>query len=86
MLRKATAQMMLRATVAAPDVAATAGRIAGKIRTAVMAVAGFGAIDYGIWQWNPILGWIAGGVSLLALEALTEGKPKDGDAGKDGSR
>jgi hypothetical protein len=79
MLRKATAGLMLRATVAGPDIAATASRIAGKARTAVMAVAGFGAIDYGIFQWQPILGWIAGGVSLLILEGLTEGKPK-GDA------
>ena len=80
MLRKATAGLMLRATIAAPDVAATAGRIAAKLRTAVMAVAGFGAIDYGIFQWSSIAGWIAGGAFVLILEALAEGKPKkDGD-------
>lgn len=80
MLRKATAGLMLRATIAAPDVAATAGRIAVRVRTAVMAVAGFGAIDYGIFQWNPIFGWISGGLSLLILEFLSEDKPKkDGD-------
>lgn len=80
MLRKATAALMLKATVAAPDVASTAARLAGKARTAVMVVAGFGAVDYGIFQWNPIAGWIAGGISLLVIEGLTENKPaKDGD-------
>lgn len=81
MLRKATAQLMLRATIAAPDVWATARTFAAKARTAVMAVAGFGLIDYGIWQWQPILGYIAGGGSLLILEALTERKPTTDENG-----
>jgi hypothetical protein len=80
MLRKATAGLMLRATVSAPDVWGAVRNVAAKARTAVMAVAGLGAIDYGIYQWQPILGWIAGGLSLLVLEYLTESKPKqDGD-------
>jgi hypothetical protein len=42
-----------------------------RVRTSVMALAGFGFLDYAAWQLNPIGGCAAVGVSLLILEALS---------------
>jgi hypothetical protein len=42
-----------------------------RVRTAVMQVGGFIAIDYGVWSASHIWGYVAAGVSLLVLEALS---------------
>lgn len=42
-----------------------------RVRTAVMQVSGFVAIDYGVWSASHVWGYVAAGVSLLVLEALS---------------
>lgn len=43
------------------------------IRTPVLTLTAFGAVDYGVWQLSHAAGWVAAGISLLALEWLSEG-------------
>lgn len=40
------------------------------VRTNVLALGGFGFIDFAAYQWNHILGYAALGASLLIIEAL----------------
>lgn len=42
-----------------------------RMRTAVMQTGGFAAIDYGLFGWSHLAGYIAVGISLLVLEALS---------------
>lgn len=66
--RRATRQLMR-------TVPATAGRakhIWTKVRTNALVVAGFGSIDYGIYELFGNWCWIAVGVSLLLVEMLNE--------------
>lgn len=44
------------------------------LRTLVLSLAGFGCLTYAAFQWTPIAGWIAAGVSCLAIEALSGGE------------
>lgn len=41
------------------------------LRTALLALGGFGALTAGAFLWSPIAGFIVLGVSLLIIEALT---------------
>lgn len=41
-----------------------------RFRTAVMQITAFGFIDYAVFQWNHLWGFVAIGVSLFVLEAL----------------
>lgn len=53
-----------------------AGRSRGVVqryRRAVMYTGGLGFIDYGVWTWNDVWGYVAIGVSMLALDALSGG-------------
>jgi hypothetical protein len=82
MLRKATARLMLRSTMAAPSIADAVRKAAAKARTAVLTVAGAAAIDYGVFQINTVAGWITGGVLVWFLEYLTESSKDNGDGEK----
>ena len=42
-----------------------------RVRTAVMQVGGFAAITFGVWTASHVWGYVAAGVSLLILEALS---------------
>lgn len=65
-----------RKSVAAPFLLSAVTFIASalptwkRFRTAVMQVAGFGLIDYAVFEWNQLWGFVAIGVSLFILEAL----------------
>ena len=41
-----------------------------RFRTALLQVTGLGFIDYAVWGWHHLAGYVAVGVSLLILEAL----------------
>lgn len=45
-----------------------------KARSAVTQVAAFASLTYAAFQWSSIAGFVAVGVSLLILDALTETK------------
>lgn len=45
-----------------------------RARTSLLVIGGTSAVDFGVWQWSHVGGWIVGGVSLLVLEWLTEGE------------
>lgn len=81
MLQKASKKLMARAVTAAPGVGAVLASAARKARRATLAVGGFAAIDYGVFQ---LAGWgwsaVATGLSLLLLEGLSESDEKDGEA------
>lgn len=54
-----------------------AARVAARVlptwrraRTATLQVTAFGFIDYAVFEWKPLAGFLAIGVSLLVLEAL----------------
>lgn len=54
----------------------SAGRVTrwySRSQRAVLYVAGFGFLDSAFWQWDPIAGSAATGVSLLILGTLTGG-------------
>lgn len=53
-------------------VAGRAQRLWTQSRTSALVIAGFGAIDYAVFQLAGNWGWIAVGVSLLAIEALSD--------------
>lgn len=42
-----------------------------RVRTAVMQIGGFAAITFGVWSASHVWGYVAAGVSLLVLEALS---------------
>lgn len=48
-----------------------------RARSAVMQVAGFAAITYGLFTWSMLAGFVAAGVSLLVLEALGGGDDRN---------
>ena len=48
-----------------------------RVRTTVLQLAGFGFLDYAAWRWSLLAGYVAIGLSLFVLEALT-GEPKRG--------
>lgn len=57
-----------------------AGTLTGKsllwysrLRRTVIYLVGFGFIDYAAWDWNPTLGYLCIGVSLLVLDSLSGG-------------
>lgn len=66
--RRATKQLMR--TV--PRTAGRAKHIWTKVRTNALVVAGFGSIDYGIYELFGNWCWIAVGISLLLVEVLNE--------------
>ena len=74
MLQKATKRTLRLATPAVTSV----NRFLRSARTSTLVVAGFGAIDYGLFQINPIAGWFGIGASCLIIEALTD-DPEDGE-------
>lgn len=39
-----------------------------RVRSTVLQVSAFGVIDYGLFEWHPIAGFIGTGVSLLLLD------------------
>lgn len=45
-----------------------------RARSAVMQTGACAAIDYGLFQWDGIAGWVGVGVSLFVLEALSGGE------------
>lgn len=45
-----------------------------RARSAVMQTSACVAIDYGLFQWEPVAGWIGAGVLLFVLEALSGGE------------
>lgn len=45
-----------------------------KVRASVLQLGGFGFISYGLWEWSPIAGLIAVGVSLLLFEEYGGGQ------------
>ena len=49
-----------------------------RVRTAVMQLAGFTFIDYAVWRWHALWGYVAIGVSLFVLEALREAPKRGG--------
>lgn len=62
------------------QLAALAGRLPrwGRIRTNVLTLSAFGAIDYGVWdQHGQFWGLLSTGISLLVVEALST--PRRGD-------
>jgi len=57
-----------------------AGTLTGKsllwysrLRRTVLYLGGFGFIDYAAWSWNPIVGYLCIGVTLLILDTLSGG-------------
>jgi len=57
-------------------------RSAAGIRSVVLQTLGLAAIDYAMFQWTTIAGFVAVGVSFFALDYITGGTPaetKDGD-------
>lgn len=55
-----------------------AGRFAGRYlpsweraRTTVLQLSGLGCIDYGLFEWNPIAGFVGTGISLLVVDAFS---------------
>ena len=61
--------------------AVKAGRAAARVlpawatlRRTALVLAGFGSIDYAVWQASQIAGYAAIGVSLLLLDWLTGGE------------
>lgn len=65
-----------RKSVAAPFLLSLVTLIASalptwkRFRTGAMQLTGFGLIDYAVFQWNHLWGFVAIGVSLFVLEAL----------------
>ena len=45
-------------------------------KTTILALGGFGSLDYAAFQWHTVIGWVAVGCTLLILEALSEGEPE----------
>lgn len=44
-----------------------------RLRRTVLYLGGFGFIDFAAWSWNPIIGYLAIGLSLLILDSLSGG-------------
>lgn len=44
------------------------GRHAGRLRSAVLTLGGFGAITYSAFQYSWIAGWAAVGISCFAID------------------
>lgn len=42
------------------------------VQTVALRLAGLGLINYGVWQINPIAGWICLGVTALVLEMMRD--------------
>lgn len=72
MLQKASKRAMRQIRRSTPKAAATTARAWTKTRQAILVLAGFGFIDWGVFglagTW---WGVIAAGVSLLVFEAIT---------------
>jgi hypothetical protein len=76
MLMKATKKLARNATIVSGGARGLWGRW-GKARQALLVLAGFGTIDYGVFQMAGNWGWVAVGVSLLLVEAIMESDDED---------
>jgi hypothetical protein len=63
-----------------PGAAGRAQRAWTRVRTNALVVAGFGAIDYGVYELAGNWCWIAVGLSLLLVEVLNESDDDTGSA------
>jgi membrane protein DedA with SNARE-associated domain len=56
-------------------------RSAASIRSVVLQTLGLAAIDYAMFQWTSIAGFVAIGVSFFALDYITGGAPAEAEDG-----
>lgn len=71
-----------RALRLAERVATLTRRSASSIRSVALQTAGLAAIDYAMFQWTQVVGFVAVGVSFFALDYITGGGEKgDGNGG-----
>lgn len=68
-----------RALRLADRVAKLAKRSAATARSLVLQAAGLAAIDYAMFQWTQIAGFVAVGVSFFALDYITGGAGEKGN-------
>ena len=75
-----------RALRLADRLARLTSRSAASIRSVALQAAGLAAIDYAMFQWASIAGFVAVGVSFFALDYITGGTPVEAkDGGQDGA-
>jgi len=55
-------------------------RRAADIRSVVLQCAGLASVDYAMFQWHQIAGFVAVGISFFALDYITRGE--DGNGGE----
>lgn len=79
MLKRASKKFIRQVHRSTPDAAAAASRAWAKARRVALTVAGFASIDYCVFELADKWGWLAVGLSFLAVEYLSEGDDKDGD-------
>lgn len=84
MLMKGGKKAARRLMRTVPNATGHAQRAWTRIRTNALVVAGFGAIDYGVYELAGNWCWIAVGLSLLLVEALNE-SDDDTDDGEPGT-
>lgn len=59
-------------------------RRAAGARTVILQALGLASIDYAMFQWTQIAGYVAVGVSFFALEFITGGAPAEAEGGDRG--
>lgn len=64
--------MLRRALRAVTTVSTPAQRVWNRVRTGVLTLGGFGALDVAAFRWSHTLGYVAVGLSLLVIETLSE--------------
>lgn len=71
-----------RALTVAQRLARLTRRSAASLKSVVLQACGLAAIDYAMFQWTTIAGFVAVGVSFFALDYITggvSGEAEDGD-------
>lgn len=79
-VKKAVRKLIRRAPAAGARAQVAWGRVWTKTRNTLLSVAGFGAIDYGVFVMWGNWGWLATGASVLVLEALLDSDDKDDES------
>lgn len=59
-------------------------RKAADIRSVALQACGLAAIDYAMFQWTQIAGFVAVGVTFFALDYITGGAPAEAEDGGQG--
>jgi membrane protein DedA with SNARE-associated domain len=72
-----------RALSLAARLATLTRRSAADIRSVILQSLGLAAIDYAMFQWTSIAGFVAVGVSFFALDYITGGAPDDAEDGEE---